>query len=135
VIAEAPRRNIELVGRNTEIEKDSVDHFGESIEAEDDAEVSVVACDNVEPRILRRLADSIRVAVDADNTNVWKAAKECTAMPSPAEGSVDDPSSSCWLEEVDRFVHHHGFVIRLVLRGLSHGQSPGALAPTWKRAE
>ena len=135
VVTEAARRNIELVGRDAEVEKNSLDRARESAVAEDGVEIAVVARDDVEPGILRRLADSIRVAVDPDNTKVWKATKECTAMTSPTKGSVDDPPQSRRLEEVDRFAHHHGLVIRLVRRGLIHGQSPGALAPTWKRAE
>jgi hypothetical protein len=122
--------------RDPEIEEDAIDTIGESVSGQHTAELSVVRLHDDEPRLIGRLADSIRVAVEADNTNAWIATKEVTRVPSPAEGSVQDPPRRRRLEPCSDLVDHDRFVVRGGnVAALDNGQSPGALAPTWKRAE
>ena len=127
---------IQLMRRNTEIAEDAIDSGGKLRSAEDVIDVGVVGLDNRKARIVWCPVDGVRVTVDTDDTNSWISVEERTAMPSPAVGAIDDPSLGCRFQPGQHLWDHHRCVIRLVVWcGLIHGQSPGALAPKWKRAE
>ncbi len=111
VIREPSGALVELVRRNTEIEKDGIDGVRNPGPLDNRGKVREVVPDNGEAFMVERLCDSIRVAVDTDNASVCKEVKNCTAMPSPAEGRVDDHLGIDRREEAEHFVDHHGLVI------------------------
>lgn len=135
VVRETTLRIVELVRRDTEVEEDTIDPVRRRAVRDDAIELPEVAPYDEAAGISARLSNSIRVAINSDNAKVSIVVKECTAMAPTAEGRVDDPTGRCRFEEIDDLGDHHGVVVSPIVRGLIHGQSPGALAPTWKRAE
>ncbi len=86
--------------------------------------------------MVRRLCESIGVTIDAHNAKIGILIEESTTVSSPTERRIDDPTGRDRCEPLEYLADHDRDVIRrFVCCGLIHGQSPGALAPRWKRAE
>jgi hypothetical protein len=98
MVREASIWRVELVRRDTKVQKYAIDSVWDAAGPKDAGHVPVVRFDERETLCGRYSLKSIFVAIDADNTNVGICVKKNTGMPSSAVGTVDDPPCCFWSE-------------------------------------
>ena len=81
----------------------------------------------------------IRVAVECEDLDSIEGVQESHRVTPASVGGIDDHGQAERPEQLDDLRCHDGDMeggsALLQGTGLTHGQPPGALAPTWKRAE
>jgi hypothetical protein len=135
MVREAAIWRVELVRRDTKVQKYAIDAVWDSPGSGDVRDVPVIRFDEREAFCGWCSVKSVLVAIDADDTNVVILVKKSMRVPSSTVCAIDDPPRRCRGEPGRHLLQHHGQVIRAAVDWLGHGQPPGALAPSWKRAE